>query len=116
MVVYVNRYCPSACASIAVLWPKAVIRQFSFMGRIDPVECVGVSQQRNGNVLNVKPPAVRVRDDCYTKNHLSVIIGLFRPLLKKGKVISWQSKRTRLHIRSGCVNITSSSPLSIDEK
>ena len=37
------------------------------MGRIDPVECVGVSQQRNGNALNVKPPAMRVRDDCYTK-------------------------------------------------
>jgi hypothetical protein len=37
------------------------------MGRIDPVECIGVSQQRNGNVLNVKPPAMRVRDDCYTK-------------------------------------------------
>ena len=39
----------------------------SFMGRIDPVERIGVSQQRNGNVLNVKPPAMRVRDDCYTK-------------------------------------------------
>lgn len=34
---------------------------------IDPVECIGVSQQRNGNVLNVKPPAMRVRDVCYTK-------------------------------------------------
>ena len=33
------------------------------MGRIDPVEGIGVSQQRNGNVLNVKPPAMRVRDD-----------------------------------------------------
>ncbi len=29
------------------------------VGRIDPVECIGVSQQRNGNVLNVKPPAMR---------------------------------------------------------
>ena len=37
------------------------------MGRLDPVERIGVSQQRNGNVLNVKPPAMRVRDDCYTK-------------------------------------------------
>ena len=55
------------------------------MGRIDPVECVGVSQRRNGNVLNVKPPAMRVRDGCYTKNHLSVIIGLFRPLFKERK-------------------------------
>lgn len=56
---------------------------YSIMGRIDPVECIGVSGQRNGNVLNVKPPAMRVRDVCYTKNHLSVIIGLFRPLLRK---------------------------------
>ena len=38
------------------------------MGRIDPVECVGVSRVRNGNVLTVKPPAMRVRDDCYTKS------------------------------------------------
>lgn len=49
--------------------PKAVcaLGSFIFVGRIDPVECIGVSQQRNGNVLNVKPPAMRVRDDCYTK-------------------------------------------------
>lgn len=32
-------------------------------------------------------PAMRVRDVSYTKNHLSVIIEVFRPLLKKGKVI-----------------------------
>ena len=37
------------------------------MGRIDPVEYISVSLLRNGNVLNVKPPAVRVRDECYTK-------------------------------------------------
>ncbi len=37
------------------------------MGRIEPVECIEVSQQRNGNVLNVKPPAMRARDVCYTK-------------------------------------------------
>lgn len=36
------------------------------MGRIDPVECIGVLGQRNGNALNVKPSAMRVRDDCYT--------------------------------------------------
>ena len=45
----------------------ASVTPFPVMGRIDPVECVGVSQQRNGNVLNVKPPAMRVCDDCYTK-------------------------------------------------
>ena len=27
-----------------------------FMGRIDPVEYVGVSQQRNGNVRNINHP------------------------------------------------------------
>jgi hypothetical protein len=43
------------------------------MGRIDPVECIGVSGQRNGNALNVKPPAMRVRDECYTKNHLPIM-------------------------------------------
>ena len=89
---------------------------FLFMGRIDLVECIGVSGQRNGNVLNVKPPAIRVRNECYTKNHLSIIIGVFRPLSEKGKVILWQSKRIRSHTRSGCVNTTSSSTQSIDEK
>ncbi len=28
---------------------------------------IGVSGQRNGNAFNVKPPAMRVRDDCYKK-------------------------------------------------
>ena len=31
------------------------------------------------------------------KNHLSIIIEVFRPLLEKGKVILWQSKRIRSH-------------------
>ena len=35
--------------------------------------------------LKYNPPAMRVRDVSYTKNHLSVIIGLFRPLLKGRK-------------------------------
>lgn len=88
------------------------------MGRIDPVEYVSVSLVRNGNVRNINHPLcdmipMRVRDVCYTKNHLSVIIEVFRPLLEKGKVILWQSKRIHLHIRSGCVNITSSSLQSI---
>ena len=42
-----------------------------------------------------KPPAMRVRDVSYTKNHLSVIIEVFRPLLKKGKVIL-MAKQTNL--------------------
>ena len=89
------------------LLPKISTEVFLFMGR-DPVELAKRAKY--------KPPAMRVRDVCYTKNHLSVIIEVFRPLLKKGKVISWQSKRIRSHIRSGCVSITSSSPLSIEEK
>ena len=59
---------------------------------------------------------MRVRDVSYTKNHLSVIIEVFRPLLKKGKVVLCQSKRIRSRIRSGCVSITLSSPPSIEEK
>ena len=46
---------------------KNSIILFEQIRTIDPVECVGVSQQRNGNVLNVKPPDMRVRNDCYTK-------------------------------------------------
>lgn len=40
----------------------------------DPVECVGVSQKRNGNVLNVKPPAMRVRNVCYTPKYRRKIV------------------------------------------
>ena len=29
------------------------------MGWLHPVECIEVSQQRNGNVFNVKPPTMR---------------------------------------------------------
>lgn len=34
------------------------------MSWIDPVEYVGVFQQKNGNVLNVKPPAFTGGGDC----------------------------------------------------
>lgn len=34
--------------------------------------------------LKYNPPAMRVRDVSYTKNHLSVIIEVFRPI-KEGK-------------------------------
>lgn len=59
---YVNHF-GKATNKISTGFPVLIL----FVGRIDPVECIGVSQQRNGNVLNVKPPAMRVRDDCYTK-------------------------------------------------
>lgn len=56
-------------SAVTSIGPSIVVlsSMLSFMGRIDPVECVGVSQQRNGNVLNIKPPAMRVRGVCYTK-------------------------------------------------
>ena len=38
---------------------------------------------------------MRVRDVSYTKNHLSVIIEVFRPLLKKGKVILMSENGTK---------------------
>ena len=59
---------------------------------------------------------MRVRDVSYTKTHLSIIIEVVQATIKKGKVSLWQSKQIRLRIRSGCVSITSSSPLSIEEK
>ena len=50
--------------------PQASARQkdlwnFLFMGR-DPVELVKRAKH--------KPPAMQVRDECYTKNHLSLIM------------------------------------------
>ena len=45
---------------------------FVLWGR-DPVELAKRAKQQ--------PPAMRVRDDCYTKNHLSVIMRLFKPKL-----------------------------------
>ena len=51
--------------------------------------------------LKYNPPAMRVRDVSYTKNHLSVIIEVFRSLLKKGKVILMAKQRICLH--EGCV-------------
>ena len=46
------------------------------MGR-DPVELAKRAKY--------KPPAMRVRDDCYTKNHLSVIMRLFKPIYNERK-------------------------------
>lgn len=49
---------------------------------------------KNGNARNQNPPAMRVETNCYTKNHLSATIELFRHYCKKGKVILWQKRIT----------------------
>ena len=88
---------------------------FNFMGRIDPVEYVGVSRQRNGDVRNRNHPLCGCATFVIQKSPFRYN-RVVQATIKKGKVILWQSKRIRLHIRSGCVNITSSSLLSIGEK
>ena len=40
----------------SILVYTAVFAAFFIMGRIDPVEYVGVSKQRNGNVRNINHP------------------------------------------------------------
>ena len=57
------------------------------MGR-DPVELAKRAKH--------KPPAMQVRDECYTKNHLSLIMQLFRLSYKKGKVIYMANKANSL--------------------
>ena len=56
------------------------------MGR-DPVEL----EKR----VKYKPPAMRVCDDCYTKNHLSIIMRLFNPIYNV-KVILMANKANSL--------------------
>ena len=56
---------------------------------------------------NNKPPAMRVRDRCYTKKSpFHSIIELFKLNNTNRKVILWQTKRTACLIQNGCVNIT----------
>ncbi len=47
-----------------------------------------VSQKRNGTVGNKKPPAMRGETICYTKNHLSITIELFRHYCRKGDLMA----------------------------
>lgn len=59
------------------------------------------------SVRNNKPPAMRVRDRCYTKKSpFRSIIELFKLNNTNRKVILWQTKRTACLIQNGCVNIT----------
>jgi len=57
------------------------------MGR-DPVELAKRAKYQ--------PPAMRVRDGCYTKNHLSIIMKLFKLSYTKGKVIYMAKKANSL--------------------
>ena len=44
---------PLSSIKSAVIIHFRIVTALLFMGRIDPVEYVGVSQQRNGNVRNI---------------------------------------------------------------
>lgn len=48
---------------------------------------------KNGDGRNNKPPAMRVRVDCYTKNHLSVYNRVVQAVLQKGKVIYGEERK-----------------------
>ena len=66
------------------------------MGRIDPVEYVGVSQQRNGNVRNRNHPLCGCAVDVIQKITQPDIIEVSKPLSKKGKVIYMAKKANEL--------------------
>mgnify|MGYP003286209725 CR=1 FL=1 len=66
-----------------------------------------VSLLSSQSVRNNNPPAMRVRDRCYTKKSpFRSIIELFKLNNTNRKVILWQTKRTACLIQNGCVNIT----------
>lgn len=66
-----------------------------------------VSLLSSQSVRNNKPPAMRVRDRCYTKKSpFHSIIELFKLNNTNRKVILWQTKRTACLIQNECVNIT----------
>lgn len=70
----------------AVLTP--FIMDFSLLS---PLEFFVVP--KNGDGRNNKPPAMRVRVDCYTKNHLSVYNRVVQAVLQKGKVIYGEERK-----------------------
>ena len=71
--------------STSVIKPARQLAGFILLW-LQPVECAGVSQQRNGGVRNRKPPAMRVMyQTVIQKNHLSVIIRLFKPIYSERK-------------------------------
>ena len=48
---------------------------------------------KNGDGRNNKPPAMRVRVDCYTKNYLSIFNKVVQAILWKGKVIYGEERK-----------------------
>ena len=48
---------------------------------------------KNVDGRNNKPPAMRVRVDCYTKNYLSVYNKVVQAILQKGKVIYGEERK-----------------------
>lgn len=52
------------------------------VGRIDPVECIGVSQQRNRNLWGVKPPAMRLHDVSTPKNRRKIVYNQYKADLR----------------------------------
>ena len=72
-----------------VSWPEpCLILGFSLLS---PLEFFVVP--KNGDGRNNKPPAMRVRVDCYTKNHLSVYNRVVQAVLQKGKVIYGEERK-----------------------
>ena len=58
---------------------------------LSPLEFFVVPKNVDGR--NNKPPAMRVRVDCYTKNHLSVYNRVVQAVLQKGKVIYGEERK-----------------------
>ena len=58
---------------------------------LSPLEFFVVPKNVDGR--NKKPPAMRVRVDCYTKNHLSVYNRVVQAVLQKGKVIYGEERK-----------------------
>ena len=62
--------------------------------RLQPVELLGVFRvPKNEEQFNNKPPAMRVRVECYTKNYLSVYYRVVQAILQKGKVIYGEERK-----------------------
>ena len=68
--------------------PGVLFMDFSLLS---PLEFFVVP--KNGDGRNNKPPAMRVRVDCYTKNHLSVYNRVVQAVLQKGKVIYGEERK-----------------------
>ena len=72
----------------AAAFAAALFMDFSLLS---PLEFFVVP--KNGDGRNNKPPAMRVRVDCYTKNHLSVYNRVVQAVLQKGKVIYGEERK-----------------------